>query len=82
MPTSFMTENSLGSDKRLGEFRIEPERLLTVRDVAELLSVPRTWIYERTRQRGINRLPHLKMGKYVRFRLRDVQAHLETLRRA
>jgi excisionase family DNA binding protein len=81
MPTSFMTGNSLGSDKRLGEFRTEPERLLTVRDVAELLSVPRTWIYERTRQRGIHRLPHLKMGKYVRFRLRDVQAYLETLRR-
>ncbi|HZT69088.1 MAG TPA: helix-turn-helix domain-containing protein [Terriglobia bacterium] len=80
MPTSFMTENSLASDKRLGEFRTEPERLLTVREVAELLSVPRTWVYERTRQRGVNRLPHLKMGKYVRFRLSDVQAYLETLR--
>ena len=60
----------------------ESEALLTVHEVAELLRVPVSWVYERTRQRGMNRLPHLKVGKYVRFRLSEVEEYLETLRRA
>lgn len=81
MPASFLTENSLAATTRLGDARTEPEKLLAVREVAELLSVPPSWIYERTRRRGATRLPHLKVGKYVRFRLSDVEAYLETLRR-
>ncbi len=45
----------------------ELNRLLTVGEVAELLRVPRSWVYERTRKRGLERLPHLKLGKYLRF---------------
>ena len=56
------------------------EGLLTVREVAELLRVPVSWVYERTRRRGIDRLPHLKVGKYVRFRLSEIEGYLETLR--
>jgi excisionase family DNA binding protein len=82
MPASFLTENSLPVTPRPADVRTEPERLLTVRELAELLAVPPSWIYERTRRRGENRFPHLKMGKYVRFRVSDVEAYLETLRRA
>ena len=60
----------------------EPEALLTVPEVAELLRVPVSWVYERTRRRGIERLPHIKIGKYLRFRFTEVQTYLETLRRA
>jgi excisionase family DNA binding protein len=60
----------------------EPGTLLTVHEVAELLKVPVSWVYEHTRQRGIRRLPHLKLGKYVRFKLSDVARFLEDLRRA
>ena len=60
----------------------ESGALLTVHEVAELLRVPVSWVYERTRQRGMNRLPHLKVGKYVRFRLAEVEEYLETLRSA
>jgi excisionase family DNA binding protein len=56
------------------------EALLTVREVAELLRVPVSWVYERTRRRGIERLPHLKVGKYVRFRLSEIEGYLERLR--
>jgi len=56
------------------------EALLTVREVAELLRVPVSWVYERTRRRGIDRLPHLKVGKYVRFGLSEIEGYLETLR--
>jgi excisionase family DNA binding protein len=57
------------------------ERLLTVEDVAELLRVPVSWIYERTRQRSSNRLPGFRLGKYWRFRASDIQAWLETQKR-
>jgi excisionase family DNA binding protein len=41
--------------------------LLTVGEVAALLKVPMSWVYERTRRRGIERMPHFKLGKYLRF---------------
>lgn len=62
--------------------RASQERLLSVKEVAEILQVPRSWVYERTRQRGIGRLPHLKLGKYLRFRHAEVEEYLETLQRA
>ena len=40
--------------------------LLTVDDVATLLRVSKSWIYEHTRSRGKPRsaqLPHIKVGK-------------------
>ena len=44
--------------------------LLTVDDVAVLLKVSKSWVYEHTRSRGrprCDQLPHIKVGKYVRF---------------
>ena len=52
-------------------------RLLTVQEVADLLQVPRSWIYQRTRRRGADRLPHIKLGKYIRFEEDAVLAWLE-----
>jgi predicted DNA-binding transcriptional regulator AlpA len=55
--------------------------LLTVEDVAALLKVSKTWVYEHTRTRGAGRserLPCLKIGKYTRF---DPQSVREFLRR-
>jgi excisionase family DNA binding protein len=43
------------------------EELLTVDEIAALLRVPKSWIYCHTRKRGIERLPHIKVGKYLRF---------------
>ncbi len=56
------------------------EKLLTVEDVAELLHVPPSWVYERTRQRSSNRLPGFRLGKYWRFRLTDLLQWLERQR--
>ena len=58
----------------------EPEALLTVHEVAEFLKVPVSWVYERTRRRGIGRLPHIKIGKYLRFRREDVLGWLDACR--
>lgn len=54
--------------------------LLTVEDVAELLRVPVSWVYERTRLRGVDRLPGFRLGKYWRFREAEVLAWLERQR--
>ncbi len=57
------------------------EELLTVDDIAAMLKVPKSWVYERTRRRGKDRLPFLKLGKYVRFEADAVRAYLERQRR-
>lgn len=62
------------------EVSLEDDMLLDVQEVAEILKVPVSWVYERTRRRGIERLPHLKVGKYVRFRRSEIEGYLETLR--
>jgi excisionase family DNA binding protein len=57
----------------------ELHELLTVEDVAALLKVSKSWVYEHTRRRGLSpaeRLPHIKLGKYVRFDAHAVQAFL------
>jgi excisionase family DNA binding protein len=46
--------------------------LLTVAEVAGLLKVPVSWVYEHTRRRGLDRIPHFKLGKYLRFSEREV----------
>ena len=56
------------------------DELLTVDELAQLLKVPRTWIYQRTRLRGNERLPHIKVGKYVRFEEAVVRQFLERQR--
>jgi excisionase family DNA binding protein len=54
--------------------------LLTVEEVAELLKVPVSWVYDRTRSRGVNRIPGFRLGKYWRFQESEVLAWLERQR--
>ncbi len=56
------------------------DRLLTVEQVAEMWQLPRSWIYERTRRRGLEQLPHFKLGKYLRFEEKAVQEYLDRQR--
>ena len=60
------------------------QELLTVDEVAALLKVSRSWVYEHTRRRGrrrSGRLAHVKVGKYVRFEPRAVREFLAELAR-
>src|SRR5215471_1003702 len=41
--------------------------VLTAEQLAELWAVPPTWIYEQTRTRAADPIPHVRLGKYVRF---------------
>ena len=56
-------------------------RLLTVHEVADLLQVPTSWVYEHTRHRCVNRIPGIRLGKYWRFERTDVEAWIEANRR-
>lgn len=58
---------------------LEPNRFLNVNELAELLSVPKGWIYERTSR---DEIPFHKIGKYVRFDWNEIQNWLEQQRNA
>ena len=54
--------------------------LLTVQEAAQLLKVPPSWIYDHVRPDAADRLPVLKLGKYLRFDARDLHAYIERKR--
>ena len=54
------------------------ERLLTAEEVAEHLAVPVSWVRESTRSGA---MPHVRLGRYVRFDLDDVERWLEECKR-
>ena len=43
------------------------DRLLDVKEAAALLKVPESWIYQHVRAHAEEKLPHFKLGKYIRF---------------
>ena len=51
------------------------DRLLDARAVAERLSVPETWVRESARAGA---MPCVRLGRYVRFDLADVEAWIES----
>ena len=54
--------------------------LMTISEIAQVLHVPNSWVYQRTRRRGKERIPHIKLGKYLRFELAIVRTWLDGLR--
>jgi len=50
---------------------MDSNRLVTAEELAEILNVPISWIYQHTRL-GRNAIPMIKMGKYVRFNPEEV----------
>ena len=69
-------QSPTGDSKPQGS--LDAETLLTVQEVAALLKVPVSWVYEHARARGKKQLPHLKLGKYLRFRTQDILEWLDT----
>ncbi len=56
------------------------DELATVSEIAEFLQVANSWVYERSRRRGIERIPHFKLGKYLRFSKSEVREWVERQR--
>lgn len=44
--------------------------LLTADEVAEILSVQTSWVYQETRA---GRIPHVKLGRYSRYRREAIE---------
>lgn len=69
------TKSAVGTDSA------QPVKILTVAQVAELLQIPRSSVYEKTRLRrgGVPPLPCRRVGKYLRFFDTEVMAWLIAL---
>jgi len=51
---------------------------LTIDEAAALIRVPKSWLYDRTRT---NTIPHIKLGKYLRFERDELVAWARQFRR-
>jgi excisionase family DNA binding protein len=56
----------------------DPRALLTAEEVAERLRVTKCWIYAEVRA---GRLPHVRLGRYVRFRVGAIDSWIERIER-
>jgi excisionase family DNA binding protein len=56
------------------------DELMTVSEIAALLKVPVSWVYERTRRPGVEQIPHVKLGKYLHFSMPEVKTWLQQQR--
>lgn len=54
------------------------DRLLDAAAVAERLGVPKTWVLESARSGA---MPCVRLGRYVRFDMADVEAWVEECKR-
>ena len=60
--------------------RSAEDRLLTVGEAARFLNVTVSWVYEHVRPECQDRLPAVKLGKYLRFDARDLRAYVDAKR--
>ena len=51
--------------------------IATVEEVAATLRVPKSWVYEHVRPSANPRLPHFKLGKYLRFRRSEIENFIQ-----
>lgn len=50
--------------------------LLSAKEVADMLGVPTSWVYQQSRE---GRIPTVTLGRYRRYRREAVQAWIEQL---
>lgn len=55
-------------------------RYLNIEQVADILGVPKSFIYRRTARGHDDPIPHYRIGGHLRFKLDDVEAWIETHR--
>ena len=81
LPTVSFDSQDSSSDRKYRAANDGMSRLLTVEEVAALLNVPRKWVYRRVALKAPEGIPHVKVGKYLRFRETDLRDFVERLRR-
>jgi len=53
--------------------------LITAKQLAGILNIPTSWIYQRTRY-GEDSIPHYRIGKYVRFDPEEVKMFFKSVK--
>jgi excisionase family DNA binding protein len=61
-----------------GAATTDDDKLLTAGEVADLIRVTRAWVYAETRR---NAIPHLRLGRYVRYRRSAIEAWMQAVER-
>ncbi len=61
---------------------IDPSQILTLAELAQRLKVSERWVYEKSRQRCVNPLPVIRIGRYLRFDWTSVSGWLRQQERA
>jgi excisionase family DNA binding protein len=56
--------------------------LMTVEEVASLLKVKVSWVYDRISDSHGHPLPHVRLGRYIRFERAAVIAFIQQQRKA
>jgi excisionase family DNA binding protein len=79
MDIANITPNAM--DSNTAENRLD-DGLLTVQEAARFLNVTVSWIYEHVRDGAEDRLPVVKLGKYLRFDQRDLRDYIDAKRDA
>jgi excisionase family DNA binding protein len=54
------------------------DQYLTIDEVAALLKVKKSWLYNRTRPSSSDPIPCHRIGKYLRFKLPEVEEYLRS----
>jgi excisionase family DNA binding protein len=52
------------------------DEVITANEVAALLRMTAAWVYAETR---CNRIPHMRLGRYVRYRRSAIESWMATL---
>jgi excisionase family DNA binding protein len=55
-----------------------PGQLLKIDEAAKFLRVRRSFLYEETRKGQKSRVPHVRVGRYIRFRPADLESFLQS----
>ncbi|PYV29735.1 MAG: hypothetical protein DMG09_29240 [Acidobacteria bacterium] len=81
IPRSLCKDKSDRRENMAGSVSFGAGAILTVQEVAAILKVPNSWIYDHVRPGCRDPLPFFKMGKYLRFSAADLQVYLDARRR-
>jgi excisionase family DNA binding protein len=76
-PSSFASDAERATLRANGNGVSVDQILLTVEELAEILRVPKSWIYSHQDQ-----LPTVRLGRYVRFKRSEIESFLDKQRLA
>ncbi len=76
-PSSFASDAERAPLRSNGNGVSVDQILLTVEELAEILRVPKSWIYSHQDQ-----LPTVRLGRYVRFKRSEIESFLDQQRLA